>query len=193
MEEEFDNHTRRKTWELVPLPKDRKTIGLQWTYVIKLGPDGTVSRYKARLVAQGFSQAIGIDYNDTFAPTVRLETLRALFHLTVAYGWSRGQDDVVTAFLHGDLDETIYMRQPEGYDDGTGRVARLLCSIYGLKQATCIWNKLMHQKLITVGYDQLTSDTAIYLRNRNDDITILTIYIDNVMSFGNTKPGLSKS
>ena len=128
-----------------------------------------------------------------FAPTVQLETLRALLHLTVAYGWSHGQDDVVTAFLHGDLDETIYMRQPEGYDDSTGRVARLLHSIYGLKQAARIWNKLMHQKLITVGYDQLTSDTAIYLRNRNDDITILVIYVDNVMSFGNTKPRLSKS
>ena len=193
MEEEFDNHTHRKTWELVPLPKDLKTIGSRWTYIIKLGPDGTVSRYKARLVAQGFSQAIGIDYNDMFAPTVRLEMLRALFHLTVAYGWSHGQDDVVTAFLHGDLDETIYMHQPEGYDDGTGRVARLLRSIYGLKQAARIWNKLMHQKLITVGYDQLTSDTAVYLCNHNDDITILAIYVDNVMSFGNTKPGLSKS
>ena len=119
--------------------------------------------------------------------------LWALFHLTVAYGWSRGQDDVVAAFLHGDLDETIYMHQPEGDDNGTGRVARLLCSIYGLKQAARVWNKLMHQKLIMVGYDQLTSDTAVYLCNRNDDITILTIYVDNVMSFGNTKPGLSKS
>ena len=79
--------------------------------------------------------------------------LQALFHLTVAYGWSRGQDDVVAAFLHGDLDETIYMRQPEGYNNGTGRVARLLRSIYGLKQAACVWNKLMHQKLITVRYD----------------------------------------
>ena len=124
---------------------------------------------------------------------MQLETLRALFHLTVAYGWSHGQDDVVAAFLHGDLDETIYMRQPEGYNDGTGRVARLLHSIYGLKQTARIWNKLMHQKLITVGYGQLTSDTAIYLHNHNDDITILAIYIDNVMSFRNTKPGLSKS
>ena len=85
------------------------------------------------------------------------------------------------------------MCQPEGYNNGTGHVARLLCSIYGLKQAAHVWNKLMHQKLITVGYDQLTSDTAVYLCNHNDDITILTIYIDNVMSFGNTKPGLSKS
>ena len=70
MEEEFDNHMCRKTWELVPLPKDQKTIGSWWTYVIKLGPDGTVSCYKARLIAQGFSQTIGINYNDTFAPTV---------------------------------------------------------------------------------------------------------------------------
>ena len=146
-----------------------------------------------QLIAQGFLQAIGINYNDTFTPTVQLETLWAPFHLTVAYGWSHGQDDVVAVFLHGDLDETIYMCQPEGYNDGTGHVARLLCSIYRLKQATCVWNKLMHQKLIMVRYDQLTSDTAIYLCNHNGDITILVIYIDNVMSFGNTKPRLSKS
>ena len=146
-----------------------------------------------QLVAQGFSQAIGIDYNDMFTPTVRLETHQAIFHLTVTYGWSHGQDDVVTAFLHGDLDETIYMHQPEGYDDSTGHVARLLCSIYGLKQATHVWNKIMHQKLITVRYDQLTSDTAVYLCNCNDDITILIIYVDNVMSFRNTKPRLFKS
>ena len=145
MEEKFDNHTHRKTWELVPLPKDQKTIESRWTYVIKLGPDRTVSCYKVWLIAQGFSQAIGIDYNDTFTPTVWLETLWALFHLTVAYGWSCGQDNVIAAFLHGNLDETIYMCQPERYNNSTGCVARLLCSIYGLKQAMCIWNKLMHQ------------------------------------------------
>ena len=75
MSEEIGNLTRRNTWELVPLLKGRKAIGSRWTYVIKFGPDGTITRYKARLVAQGFSQVISIDFNDTFTPTVRLETI----------------------------------------------------------------------------------------------------------------------
>ena len=135
MKEEIDNHTQRRTWELVPLPKGRKAIGSQWTYVIKFDSDGSITRYKARLVAQGCSQVIGIDYYDTFTPTIRLETVRALLHLTAAHGWYRGQDDIVAVFLFGDLDEEIYMRQPEGFEDGTNQVARLLRSLYGLKQA----------------------------------------------------------
>ena len=96
---------------------------MRWTYVIKFDSDGSITRYKARLVTQGCSQVIGIDYYDTFAPTVRLETVRALLHLTAAHGWYHGQDDVVATFLFGDLDEEIYMRQPEGFEDGTNRVA----------------------------------------------------------------------
>ena len=119
MSEEIGNLTRQNTWELVPLPKGRKAIGSRWTYVIKFSPDGTITRYKAQLVAQGFSQVIGIDFNDTFAPMVRLETIQALLHLAIVHGWFQGQDDIMAAFLHGNLDEVIYMRQPEGFDDGT--------------------------------------------------------------------------
>ena len=119
MRAEIDNHTQRRTWELVPLPKGRKAIGSRWTYSIKFNSDGSITRYKARLVAQGFSQVIGIDYYDTFAPTIRLETVRTLLHLTAAHGWFRGQDDVVAAFLFGDLEEEIFMRQLEGFEDGT--------------------------------------------------------------------------
>ena len=123
MSEEISSLERQTTWKLVPLPEGRKAIGSRWTYALKFGPNGAINRHKVRLVAQGFSQVIGIDFNDTFAPTVRLKTLRVLLHLAVAHRWYRGQDDVVTAFLYGDLDEEIYMRQPEGFDDGMDRVA----------------------------------------------------------------------
>ena len=102
--------------------------------MIKMGPDGAILRYKARLVAQGFSQIPGIDFNDTFAPTIRLDTLRALLHLAAAHGWFRGQDDITGAFLHSYITEVIYMRQPQGFDDGSGRVCHLVRSLYGLRQ-----------------------------------------------------------
>ena len=189
MRAEIDNHTQRRTWELVPLPKGRKAIGLRWTYSIKFNSDGSITRYKACLVAQGFSQVISIDYYDTFTPTVRLETVRTLLHLTTAHGWFHGQDDVVAAFLFGDLEEEIFMRQPEGFEDGTNRVAKLLRSLYGLKQAAQVWNKLLHKELVAAGYLQLISDSAVYIR-KADHITILAIHVNNIISFGSGKSSL---
>lgn len=120
MEEEFNLPTERGTWALEVLPKGCKAIRCRWTYVIKLGPDGSIIRYKACLIAQRFSQIPGIDFNDTFAPTVCLDTLQALLHLVAAHGWFRAQDDVTGAFLHSFIMEVIYMHQPQGFDDGSG-------------------------------------------------------------------------
>ena len=191
MKAEFDMLTRRGTWKLVDLPEGQKAIGSRWTYIIKFKPDGAIARYKSCFVAQGFSQIPGIDFNDTFTPTVRLDTLRALYHLAAAHGWYRGQDDVVGAFLHGELTEEIYMRQPQGFDDGTGRVARLIRSLYGLQQAARVWNKRLHRELTTVAYHQTYSDTAVYVR-RSDvgHVVILAIHVDNILSFGDNLNGL---
>jgi hypothetical protein len=191
MKEEFNMLMERGTWVLEYLPEGRKSIGCRWTFVIKFGPNGEILRFKARLVAQGFSQIIGIDFNDTFAPTIRLDTLRALLHLAAAHGWFRGQDDVTGAFLHSYITEVIYMRQPQGFDDGSGRVCRLVRSLYGLRQAARCWNKLLHSELTKIGYHQAYSDNAVYVRlSANDDVTILAIHVDNVLSFGNTEAGL---
>ena len=186
---EIDNHTQRCMWELVPLPKGRKAIGSQWTYSIKFNSDSSITRYKACLVAQGFSQVISINYYDTFVLTVWLETVCALLHLTAAHGWFCGQDDVVVAFLFGDLEEEIFMRQLEGFEDGTNRVAKLLRSLYGLKQAAWVWNKLLHKELVAAGYLQLISDSAVYIR-KADHITILVIHVDNIISFRSGKSSL---
>ena len=191
MKEEYNLLIERGTWVLEDLPDGRKAIGCRWTFVIKLGPNGEILRFKARLVAQGFSQIIGIDFNDTFAPTIRLDTLRALLHLAAAHGWYRNQDDVTGAFLHGYITEVIYMRQPQGFDDGSGRVCRIVRSLYGLKQAARCWNKLLHGELTKIGYHRTYSDNAVYVRlSANDDVIILAIHVDNVLSFGNTESGL---
>ena len=121
-----------EVWEMVELPKDRKTVGSKWVYKLKSGPDGSIERYKARLVAQGFSQKYGTDYDETFCPVVRLESLRTMIALAVQHGLKLHQIDVTTAFLNGKLDEEVYMRQPEGFV-ATGQ-EHLVCK---LKRSIC--------------------------------------------------------
>jgi len=194
MNEEIGMLHKRGTWVLEDLPPGRKAIGCRWTYVIKRGPAGEILRYKARLVAQGFSQIPGVDYDDTFSPTVRLDSLRAVLHLAAAHGWHRGQDDVTGAFLHGKLDCEIYMRQPPGFDDGTGRVARLVLGLYGLKQSSRIWHQHMDEELETIDQKPLVTDPAVYFRcaEDNHECSILCVHADNMLSFAETERELTR-
>lgn len=190
---EMEMLERRKTFIRVDLPSDRNPIGCRWTYTKKLGPDGNITRYKARLVAQGFSQIPGIDFDNTFAPTVRIDSLRIILHLAASYGWSRGQDDVTGAFLHSKIDTEIYMKQPPGFHDGTNRVLRLLLGLYGLKQASRLWNDHMNSKLVNVGYHRLDSDNAVYVRCTKMGQCILAIHVDNFLSFADAPSELKRA
>ena len=105
----------RKTWELVPLPVGRKVVRCKWGFKKKMNSAGTVSLYKARLCAKGFTQQYGLDYLDTFSPTVSFTTLGLMFQLAVQYGFDIQQTDVDSAFLYAKLQEEIYMEQPEGF------------------------------------------------------------------------------
>ena len=110
MDNEIDMLTKHGTWELKLLPKGWKAVSCHWTYTIKASPEGEITGYKAQLCAQGYLQIPGIDFNDTYAPTVHLNTLCALFHLVASHGWYQGQDDVTGAFLNSDLTKVIYMQ-----------------------------------------------------------------------------------
>ena len=107
--EEIKLLEKRNTWIIEDLPPSQKIIGCRWTYIIKHGPSGKVFWYKARLVVQGFSQISRVDYDDTFSPTIRLDSLWAILHIAAAYGWVCGQDNVTSVFLHSDIDHVIYM------------------------------------------------------------------------------------
>ncbi|GBN68868.1 Retrovirus-related Pol polyprotein from transposon TNT 1-94 [Araneus ventricosus] len=135
MKEEMDSLEANNTWKLVNLPQDRKAIGSRWVYKIKKNADGTVQRFKTRLVAKCYSQKVGVDFNETFSPVVRWDTIRTVLSVAAYKKLKLVQFDVKTAFLYGDLQEDIYMHQPQGFEDGTGQVCKLLKSIYGLKQA----------------------------------------------------------
>lgn len=136
MQEEVDALERNKTWTLEDLPSNKRVIGCRWVYKIKYQSDGTVERLKARLVVYGNRQIAGIDYNETFAPVAKMVTVRTFLAIAVARKWELHQMDVHNAFLHGDLDEEIYMQLPPGFICASPRkVCRLRKSIYGLRQS----------------------------------------------------------
>ena len=117
MNDVFKALTNQKTWVLVPKPHGRHPVGYKWVYKIKHNADGSIFRYKARLVAESYNQEYELDYSDTFSPVIRQETIRLVLSLVVRNNWLINQLDVSNAFLHGMLDETIYMTQPLGYVD----------------------------------------------------------------------------
>ncbi|KAE8885480.1 hypothetical protein PF003_g30282 [Phytophthora fragariae] len=179
------------TWELVARPKPRKgrrkpnILTSVWVLVAKRNERGEVERLKARLAIRGFMQKFGIDYLATYSPVVRIESVRLVILIAMFLGLECTHVDFVTAFLNGDLvDVVIYMEQPEGYEDGTGRVCRLRKGLYGLKQASKIWNDTLHKVLVELGFVQCTYDAGVYWRRRNGRVMFLTVYVDDIVMAG---------
>ena len=136
-DEEVNSLLENQTWKLMELPKGRKALANKWVYRLKHEENSVEPRYKARLVVKGYAQKEGIDFNEIFSPVVKLTSIRVVLGLVVIMNLELQQLDVKTAFLHGDLDEEIYMQQPEGYEiqGKENLVCRLKKSLYGLKQA----------------------------------------------------------
>ena len=157
----------------------------------KLDFHGNVTEYKARLVAKGFTQKYGVDYLETFAPVAKLKSIRALTAFCASQCLTMLQDDVPCAFLKaiyqsgvpGDEDSG-YMEQPEGFNDGTGRKCRLLKCIYGMKQSPREFNALVDSFLLSEGFTQSDADSCIYLRNKDDQLLIVAVYVDEIISAG---------
>src|ERR1044071_497299 len=141
MQEELNQFERNKVWTLVPRPKDRHIIRTRWVFRNKLDDSGTVIRNKARLVAQGYNQQEGIDYDETFAPVARIEAIRLLIAYAAHKGFKLFQMDVKTTFLNGVLQEEVYVKQPPGFEDpkNPDHVYHLDKALYGLKQAPRAW------------------------------------------------------
>lgn len=181
--EEISSLSKTKTWDLVDLPPGKKPIGCRWTFKLKKNEDGTIIRHKARLVAKGYSQKFGTDYDHTFAPVVRHTTLRT-FLAAAAYSKMHVRHaDVTTAFLHGNLEEEIYMVQPEGTVQAgqEQKVCRLKKSLYGLKQAARAWNKRIEEVLKNEGFSQSTADPCLFIDKSRTDTILITLYVDDIL------------
>jgi hypothetical protein len=154
MDEEMATLDVNATWELVVLPKDKKTIGCKWVYKVKHNADRYVSIYKARLVAKGYAQTYGIDYEETYSPVTKMTTIRAIITMAIAKGWSLHQMDVKNVFFRGDLQEEVYMEQPSGYVNQThpNLVCSLKKTLYGFKQAPRAWSDKIGQYFVTSGF-----------------------------------------
>ena len=177
--EELETLKKFGVYEEVPQPHDRKIVGSKWVFRMKMGPDGQIERYKARLVAQGFSQVEGIDYNETFAPVTKFNSIRLLLALSARFDWEIHQMDVKSAFLNGELDEEIYMRPPPGYKSTPGTVWRLKKTLYGLKQASREWYKKLSHELDTLGFSRIQADHCVFYKNVNGHHIVIAVYVDD--------------
>jgi len=180
-DEEYAALLRNNTWEIVKLPPGKKPIGSRWVWLIKRRADGTIDRFKARLVAQGFSQKPGLDYVEVFAPTCRMAALRLILAIAAIEDLHIHSIDISNAYLNGDLEEEIYMKQPEGYHAGNpDDVCHLWKGLYGLKQAGRQWNKKLHITLTSMGYQRLQSDYSIYIYVKDGVRLIMPVFVDDI-------------
>lgn len=182
---EMESLTANNTWCLTELPQGKKAIKCKWVYKTKFNANGDEVCHKARLVVKGCSQRKGIDYEETFAPVVRYTSLRFLFAMAAKNKLMIHQLDAVTAFLNGDLEEQIFMVQPEGFDDGSGRVCSLKKSLYGLKQSSRVWNKRLNEVLLKFGLQRSEVDQCVYYCINGEMILYVAIYVDDVLVFCN--------
>ena len=193
MDKEIDCHRRAGTWELVPAAScrsGRKPVGSTWAFDVKRNADGTISRYKARLCAQGFSQIEGWDFNITYSNTIRLDTVRLLLAIAAMKKLKLTGIDIVTAYLNGTLEEVIHMRQPPGFEEqgsnGEPMVCRLVKSIYGLKQSGKCWETRLLAELKKIGFCRCDYDPCLFRMTAEAEIIYIGVYVDDLIIASST-------
>ena len=190
---EMESMDFNSVWTLVDLPEGFKPIGCKWIYKRKRGADGRVETFKARLVAKGYTQKEEVDYKETFSPVAMLKSIRILLSIAAALDYEIWQMDVKTAFLNGDLEEEIYMSQPDGYAQKgqEHKVCKLLKSIYGLKQASRSWNLKFDETIKSYGFQQSIDEACVYKLIKDRSVVFLVLYVDDILIIGNNVKILS--
>lgn len=184
--DEYNSFITNKCWSLVDLPEGHKPVKCKWVFTKKRGLNNELLKYKARLVAKGYTQRYGIDYFETFSPVVRYSTIRILLALAAQFDMTMEHLDVKTAFLNGDLTETVFMEQPEGFIDkaNENKVYKLHKAIYGLKQAAKAWYEKINNVLTNkLKFKKLSSEPCVYIYNKEGEMIIIALYVDDIMLF----------
>lgn len=178
---EFTALEKNQTWDMVDLPPKSKAIGCKWVFALKRNKRGEIERYKARLVAKGCSQRYGFDYKETFSPVVRYATIRMLLAIAVQERMHLHQIDVSTAYLNSELNEDVYMKPPEGFNETHGKVLKLRKAIYGLKQSGRAWNEKLDTVLQNFGFVPCNNEPCLYKMKINGELILVAVYVDDII------------
>ncbi|GAB1869619.1 Gag-pol polyprotein [Camponotus japonicus] len=192
VQDEIDSLLENGTWDLVELPPGKRVIDNRWIFKIKRDENGDIERYKARLVVKGCSQRKGFDYSETYAPVARLTTVRTLLSVINHEVLLASQMDVKNAFLHGHIEEEIYMKQPEGINNNSNLVCKLNKSLYGLKQAPRAWNARFDEFVRSLGFRRSENDRCLYIRMNGNSKIYLLLYVDDIIIAGDNEKDLRK-
>jgi Reverse transcriptase (RNA-dependent DNA polymerase) len=187
MAHEIDALATNNTWSLVPASEASNIVGCKWVYKTKRLSDGTIERFKARLIAKGYTQEEGLDFTDTFSPVIKPTTIRLILSLAVTQKWDIRQLDVNNVFLHSELHELIYMSQPPGFTDTRylDHVCHLYKALYGLQQSPRAWYHKLKETLLHIGFKSSTSYPSLFLFKQSHDTVFLLVYVDDIILTGN--------
>ncbi|KAG8482597.1 hypothetical protein CXB51_024457 [Gossypium anomalum] len=196
MQEEMESLHKNRTWDLVKLPKGKKVVHCKWVFKKKEGTPGVEEpRYKARLITKGYSQIPGVDFTDVFSLVVKHSSIRALLGIVAMHDLELEQLDVKTAFLHGELEEDIYMQQPEGFivSEKEDYVCLLRKSLYGLKQSPRQWYKRFDSFMTSHDFKRSSLDSCVYFKKNSDDSFVyLLLYVDDMLIAAKDKGEIRK-
>ena len=192
MKEELDALTKNHTWDLVTLPSRRSVVGCKWIYKIKTRSDGSIERYKDRLIAKGFTQEYEINYEEIFTLVARISFVRTLLAVTAASKWDLFQMDVKNVFFNGDLSEEVYMQPHPGLSVESNKVWRLRHTLYGLKQAPRAWFAKFSSTIFRLGYIANPYDSALFLRRTDKGTILLLLYVDDMIITGDDLNGIQE-
>ena len=183
MQKEFHTLRENGTWTLVPRPKEKKVLSNRWVFKTKTDQNGKIEKHKARLVARGHVQRLGIDFEEAFAPVARYETIRTLLAAAVNDEMHIHQMDVISAYVQGELHDEIYMEQPEMFVDlrNEDKVCKLLRPLHGLKQSGREWYRKLDDFILTIGGKRTPADPCVYVIGEGEDRVILVIYVDDLI------------
>lgn len=181
IDEEYESVRSKDVFDLVERPLGQNVVGTRWVFKIKRDAEGHVVRYKARLVAQGFTQIPGVDFSSTYAPVIRSESVRLIFALAAKKQWSVFHFDIKTAFLNGDLTEDVYVHQPQGYsdEDNPKSVWKLKKSLYGLHQSPKSWNEKFISRVKSLGFYQLKTEPSLFRNPKSGQI--IGLFVDDLL------------
>ena len=167
-------------YKVMPRPQGRKVVGSKWVFRIKCSPDSAIQKYKAHVIAQGFTQIESVDYDEMFAPVAKFASLHVILALATECNLEVQQMDVKSAYLNGELKEEIFMEAPPSFEIPAGLVLHLIKAVYGTKQGGRVWYEEIRDKLSSMDYQHTEADHMVFMCTRNSALSILTLYVDNI-------------